>query len=267
MIEGRQTVRIEGSRLRATVNPGTAVIQARMDRTRATARILTTPIYSDRSGDGTPDFLRLDDLKPTVKPLSTPLRTWPRRNTSASLSSYRQRLPIVPRSFDMLIAKHLREHDANGRNSAHTTRSHAGSALEILLSVHAARRKAVPQPAGTVSRVRTFRIVVLGVRGRGIAAAIQYVFHFSQYKASPAWRLLFYRQPDQRSPAHAMIFMAATRWNRATRTGWSITPVLLGRDKGEIRRPTLQELLNHPQPQWRPVTGNSNFLGVYRWNI
>jgi uncharacterized protein YfaT (DUF1175 family) len=34
-----------------------------------------------------------------------------------------------------------------------------------------------------------------------------------------------------------------------------------------MRRVTLAELLNHPSPRWRPVTGNSNFLGVYRWNI
>jgi len=37
--------------------------------------------------------------------------------------------------------------------------------------------------------------------------------------------------------------------------------------KGEMRRVTLGELLDHPQPQWRPLSGNPNFLGVYRWNI
>ena len=36
---------------------------------------------------------------------------------------------------------------------------------------------------------------------------------------------------------------------------------------GELRRVTLAELLDHPQPQWRPIPGNPNFLGVYRWNI
>jgi hypothetical protein len=27
------------------------------------------------------------------------------------------------------------------------------------------------------------------------------------------------------------------------------------------------DLLDHPQPEWRPVPGNPNFLGVFRWNI
>jgi uncharacterized protein YfaT (DUF1175 family) len=36
---------------------------------------------------------------------------------------------------------------------------------------------------------------------------------------------------------------------------------------GELRRVFLAELIDHPQPQWRPVPGNPNFLGVYRWNI
>jgi uncharacterized protein YfaT (DUF1175 family) len=36
---------------------------------------------------------------------------------------------------------------------------------------------------------------------------------------------------------------------------------------GELRRVALAELLDHPQPQWRPIPGNPNFLGVYRWNI
>ena len=36
---------------------------------------------------------------------------------------------------------------------------------------------------------------------------------------------------------------------------------------GEIRRPSVEELLRHPSPRWRPNVGNGNFLGVYRWNI
>jgi uncharacterized protein len=26
-------------------------------------------------------------------------------------------------------------------------------------------------------------------------------------------------------------------------------------------------LLHHPDPRWRPLKENANFLGVYRWNI
>jgi hypothetical protein len=40
-----------------------------------------------------------------------------------------------------------------------------------------------------------------------------------------------------------------------------------GNKPGEIRRLSTTELLSYPDPQWRPVAANPNFLGVYRWNI
>jgi uncharacterized protein YfaT (DUF1175 family) len=74
--------------------------------------------------------------------------------------------------------------------------------------------------------------------------------------------LLFYRQFGQSSPWHSMIVM---------RLGPEVLVVYdTGEDHGkagELRRVALAELLDHPQPQWRPVAGNPNFLGVYRWNI
>ncbi len=74
--------------------------------------------------------------------------------------------------------------------------------------------------------------------------------------------LLFYRQFGQSSPRHSMI---------VTRTGADAEVVYdTGPDhgaSGEIRRVLLSELSDHPQPQWRPLADNPNFLGVYRWNI
>jgi uncharacterized protein YfaT (DUF1175 family) len=74
--------------------------------------------------------------------------------------------------------------------------------------------------------------------------------------------LLFYRQFGQSSPWHSMI---------VTRAGAKATVVYdTGMDHGkasELRRVALSELLDHPQPQWRPLAANPNFLGVYRWNI
>jgi uncharacterized protein YfaT (DUF1175 family) len=74
--------------------------------------------------------------------------------------------------------------------------------------------------------------------------------------------LLFYRQFGQSSPWHSMIVArvgaeAAVVYDTGTDHGQT----------GELRRVALAELLDHPQPQWRPLPGNPNFLGVYRWNI
>jgi uncharacterized protein YfaT (DUF1175 family) len=34
-----------------------------------------------------------------------------------------------------------------------------------------------------------------------------------------------------------------------------------------MRRLLVSDLLHHPDARWRPLPENTNFLGVYRWNI
>ena len=79
--------------------------------------------------------------------------------------------------------------------------------------------------------------------------------------------LLFYRQLAHDLPFHAMIFIGRSRIEPGKRS-WIVyhTGPIAGQP-GEIRRPSVDELLRHPSPRWRPEPGNSNFLGVYRWNI
>jgi len=79
--------------------------------------------------------------------------------------------------------------------------------------------------------------------------------------------LLFYRQLNQTMPFHAMVFVGASHFetSREPYVVYHTGPV--GKTKGEMRHPALAELLRHPESRWRPVDGNSNFLGVYRWNI
>jgi hypothetical protein len=74
--------------------------------------------------------------------------------------------------------------------------------------------------------------------------------------------LLFYRQFGHGSPWHSMI---VTRGG-----GGAVVLYHTGPDHGrpgEMRRVLMADLLGHPQPEWRPVPGNPNFLGVFRWNI
>jgi hypothetical protein len=76
--------------------------------------------------------------------------------------------------------------------------------------------------------------------------------------------LIFYRQLGQNSPYHSMIIIKDTG-SDAESVVYHTGPV--GRERGEVRRMTMADLLNHPDARWRPVAGNPNFLGVYRWNI
>jgi uncharacterized protein YfaT (DUF1175 family) len=40
-----------------------------------------------------------------------------------------------------------------------------------------------------------------------------------------------------------------------------------GKWAGEVRRPSIRELLDHPEPRWRLVLGNPCLLGIFRWNL
>ncbi len=80
--------------------------------------------------------------------------------------------------------------------------------------------------------------------------------------------LLFYRQLEQNS-YHSMIYVGRSRLAGAGPEGAIVVYHTgpQGKSRGEMRRVALDELMQHPSPRWRPVPGNSNFLGVYRWNI
>jgi len=84
--------------------------------------------------------------------------------------------------------------------------------------------------------------------------------------------LLFYFQLEQGSPFHSMIFIGRSQWPVDGESPQVDDTVVYhtgpaGKKPGEMRRVRVEELLHHPSPRWRPVEGNSNFLGVYRWNI
>ena len=73
--------------------------------------------------------------------------------------------------------------------------------------------------------------------------------------------LLFFRQLEQNSQYHSMVVTGPHADAVIYHTG----PI--GRQKGEIRRVAMDDLLHHPDARWRPIPGNTNFLGVYRWNL
>jgi uncharacterized protein YfaT (DUF1175 family) len=81
--------------------------------------------------------------------------------------------------------------------------------------------------------------------------------------------LLFFRQLEQSSPYHSMIFVGRSQFDKSASES-DILVYHTGPNRlqpGEMRRTSVSELLQHPSPRWRPSPGNTNFLGVYRWNI
>ena len=81
--------------------------------------------------------------------------------------------------------------------------------------------------------------------------------------------LLFYRQESGEFPFHSMIYLgrSSIRDDGENYLLYHTGPHSHGADPGEIRRPSVADLMQHPDPRWRPITGNPMFLGLYRWNI
>jgi uncharacterized protein YfaT (DUF1175 family) len=81
--------------------------------------------------------------------------------------------------------------------------------------------------------------------------------------------LLFYYQPwVQKFPYHVMIFLGPARIASDDAQDWVVyhtgsSPV----DKGTVKKVELSVLDQHPDPRWRPVERNKNFLGFYRLKI
>jgi len=81
--------------------------------------------------------------------------------------------------------------------------------------------------------------------------------------------LLFYYQPwVQKFPYHVMIFLGPARIAANGAQDWVVyhtgsSPT----DKGTVKKVELAVLDHHPDPRWRPLQSNKNFLGFFRLKI
>jgi uncharacterized protein YfaT (DUF1175 family) len=81
--------------------------------------------------------------------------------------------------------------------------------------------------------------------------------------------LLFFHQPwVQRYPYHVMIFLGAAREAGEGAADWVVYHTGASPDdQGTIKKVRLAVLDRHPNPRWRPLLTNPNFLGFYRLKI
>ena len=88
-------------------------------------------------------------------------------------------------------------------------------------------------------------------------------------REAEAGDLLFFYQPwVQKFPYHVMIFLGAPRVAPNGERDWVVyhtgsSPT----DQGAVKKVALSVLEHHPDPRWRPVESNRNFLGFYRLKI
>ena len=95
------------------------------------------------------------------------------------------------------------------------------------------------------------------------------VFVTRDRREAVAGDLLIYYQPwVQKFPYHVMIFLGPARISPNGANDWVVyhtgsSPI----DKGTVKKVELSVLDHHPDPRWRPVESNKNFLGFYRLKI
>jgi hypothetical protein len=247
-VSGHSHRRLHGSRAAKQV----AVVSAKEQRQE----------WTDRFGDGTPDFLRLTDAADRIA-----FRQW-----FTAIAEYQAVRPAADVPAEITDCASLLRFAYREALKRHDDTWFAATGIEVAElpgEIRAWRYPETPLGVG-LFRVRAGSFERADASDGAFAqfADAKALVERNAYLVSRDVReaepgdLLFYRQFGQSSPWHSMI---------VTRVGENAAVVYdTGEDhgkSGELRRVALAELLDHPQPQWRPVAGNPNFLGVYRWNI
>lgn len=256
------------AQVEAGVLPGTAVLEVRgPGLLPARAQLRLRFDASDRAGDGTPDFLRLDSpadrdafrrwftFLAEAQAFAAPAAQQPEIVDCAALARFAYREALRP--HDAAWAEPLR--------------------LPGLPAIPAVEKYAYPfTPLGaSLFRVRPGPLAASDLEDGAFAefADAKTLSRFNAYPVSRDVRraapgdLLFFHQQEGDAGFHTMIFLGPSQFQPAPERWVVYHTGPLREGLGEIRRVTLDDLLHHPEPRWRPIASNPFFLGVYRWNI
>lgn len=255
---------------RPGVLPGTVTVDLLGKHARAAMLSITSvPDFRDSFGDGTPNFLRLDSVSDRQA-----FRQW--FTLIAAQEAFNSNLPKEINDCAALLRyayrEALRRHDA-----AWATERDFGA---VPASADVAKYQYPYTPVGPrLFRVQEGRFTPSDLDDgtfaefadvKTLVLANAHFVSRDVHQALPG-DLLFFRQSEQRSPFHSMIFVGHGNYGpdsfRSSEDWLVYHTGPDGRWPGEIRRVPLLSLLRHPDPRWRPVPGNRDFLGIYRWNI
>jgi uncharacterized protein YfaT (DUF1175 family) len=247
--------------LQAPVMPQTQKLRLSFRKQAVVMKVIFSPDDNDSYGDGTPDFLRLHSEEDRQA-----FRAWFSAIAEARAKDPKDALPPEIDDCAALLRYAYREalhqHDEGWLLDQH---------LEALATLPSVQQYQYPQtPLGaSLFRVSPGPFALEDLTNGGFAqfADAKTLMEHNTYFVSRDIRrarrgdLIFFRQLEQNSPYHSMVVTDEDAAWVVYHTG----PI--GKAKGEMRQVTVEDLLHHPDVSWRPVPENSNFLGVYRWNI
>ena len=261
------------ARIRAGVIPGKIRLRVEIPgQPSATVELISILNTRDSAEDGTPDFLRLENRHDQQV-----FRRWFTFLAEAQYFQSQAARPAEINDCAALIRYAYREalhvHDSAWADSA---------GLPIVPAFDSISKYEYPYtPLGAaLYRVRLgpFRSTDLTDGAFLQFADAQTLHRFNTHfvtrdlsQALPG-DLLFFRQETDHTTFHSMIYLGESQLQNDGRryvlyhtgpTGSDHT----GSNPGQIRRLTVEELMQFPQVEWRPLVTNSSFLGVSRWNI
>jgi uncharacterized protein len=265
-----ESVALKGDLALITVRSGVLPGEARLHLTAPNFEPQIVTLHnvldvSDSVGDGTPDFLRLHDASDRAA-----FRRW---FTLLAEAEYYRHQPSSEVNDCAALLRHsyreaLRQHDSAWAKSVMLPAAPAAGDI---------RQYQYPfTPLGAnLFRVRDGSFAADDLNDGAFAqfADAKTLWQHNSYfvgrdvaRARPG-DLLFFRQEGHDLPFHAMIYLGPSQIEaiREPLVVYHTGPI--GKSAGEIRRPSSAQLMNFPDPRWRPVPSNPSFLGVYRWNI
>lgn len=253
------------AQLRTGVIPGPIVVRVEFPGLPpARAQFIAALDTADSALDGTPDFLRLDDADDQ--------RAFRRWFTFLAETQFFQ--PRAGRAAEVVdcaaliryaYREALRVHDGGWATAAH---------LPLAPGIASPAKYQYPFTPLTAD---LFRVAPGRFQAADITSGAFAQFadaktlqlrntHFVTRELARAQPgdLLFYRQESGDMPFHSMIYLGESQIEKSA-ARYLVYHTGPGPD--EIRRPTVDELIRFPEPEWRPLPDNPRFLGIYRWNI
>jgi len=256
-----------GARIRTGVVPGTIVVRVEFPDSAARTVELTSLLDTrDRAEDGTPDFLRLDQEQDR-----SAFRRW---FTYLAEAQYFQPSALRPPEINDCAA--LIRYAYREALRRHDTAWATESKLAVVPAFGSIRKYDYPHTPLNAGLFRTrsgpFHAADLSNGAFRQFADAKTLLRFNAHlfsrdlSAAEPGDLLFFRRANG-ATYHSMIYLGVSQLRPDGRRYVLYHTGPDAANPGELRRLTMEEIEHFPQPEWRPISTNPNFLGVARWSI